>query len=240
MVAELFASPLKIYSPVPRMTGEIIFSMENGSIYTFHPQEEAPAKIVTHGGHASGIAMDARATTKLFLADMAHQAILSPEIRDPSSGEGTVTEELVQGFDGEPFLGPHSIVLSKNGEKLYFSDSGPWGETSIQNPKGSIYCIECDPKNIAPLAYNCLAYPSGITLSNDEKFLYVCETGRNRLLRFILKEECPFRFTVFFQFNGRYGPTAITTHAESGNLYVALFEFKGRFGRSYPRVRPKR
>lgn len=90
-----------------------------------------------------------------------------------------------------------------------------------------MYLIECDPGNITPLAYACLAHPSGLCISKDEDFLFVCETGRNRLLRFILNEKCDFRFTVFYQFSGRYGPTAITTHPESGNLYVALFEFKG-------------
>ena len=87
--------------------------------------------------------------------------------------------------------------------------------------------IEKEPGNITPLAYNCLAYPSGICISKDENFLFVCETGRNRILRFDLKDSCTFKFTVFYQFAGRYGPTAITSHPESGNLYVALFEHKG-------------
>lgn len=161
---------------------------------------------------------------------MAHQAILIREVasegKNNESQEGSVTNQIAKEFEGEPFLGPHSIVITKNSEKIYFSDSGPWGETSIQEPRGSIYMIECDPGNITPLAFNCLAYPSGICLSKDEKFLYVCETGRNRLLRFVLKDGCSFRFTVFYQFNGRYGPTAIASHPESGNLYVAMFEFK--------------
>ena len=94
--------------------------------------------------------------------------------------------------------------------------------------QGSIYMIECDPGNITPLAFNCLAHPSGICLSKDEKFLFVCETGRNRLLRFVLPDKFDFKLTVFHQFSGRYGPTAIASHPESGNLYVSLFEFKGK------------
>jgi sugar lactone lactonase YvrE len=46
--------------------------------------------------------------------------------------------------------------------------------------------IDLDENIIRPLALSCLAYPSGLALSTDEKILYVCETGRNRLLRFVL------------------------------------------------------
>ena len=61
-----------------------------------------------------------------------------------------------------------------------------------------MYLIETDPGNITPLAYKCLAHPTGIALSKQEKFLFVCETGRNRLLRFMLNDSCAFRFSVFY------------------------------------------
>lgn len=47
------------------------------------------------------------------------------------------------------------------------------------------------------------------------------------MLRFVLPDKYEFKFTVFHQFSGRFGPTAIAAHPESGNLYVSLFEFKG-------------
>lgn len=46
--------------------------------------------------------------------------------------------------------------------------------------------IDLDDSIIRPLALNCLAYPSGLALSEDEKILYVCETCKNRVLRFVL------------------------------------------------------
>lgn len=119
-------------------------------------------------------------------------------------------------------------MLAINLEKIFFSDSGPWGETSIQEPKGSVYMIDCDPGNITPLAYSCLAHPAGLCVSKDERFVFVCETGRNRLLRFLPSDRFKFKMTVFYQFSGRYGPSDITSHPESGNLYVSLFEFKGK------------
>lgn len=90
--------------------------------------------------------------------------------------------------------------------------------------------IDCDPGNITPLAYSCLAHPSGLCVSKDERFVFVCETGRNRLLRFLPADRFKFKLTVFYQFSGRYGPTDIAVNPESGNLYVSLFEFKGSPG----------
>jgi len=69
---------------------------------------------------------------------------------------------------------------------LFFTDSGPFGDTSLENSKGSVYMVDLDACVIKPLALSCLAYPSGLVLSNDEKILYVCETCRNRVLRFVL------------------------------------------------------
>ena len=172
---------------------------------------------------------------------MAHQAILIRETnQDADPDEKSVTNEIAKEFEGEPFLGPNSIVLTKSGgiralnQKEFTSviaDLGVKPRSRSQkysfSKQGSIYMIDCDPGNISPLAFSCLAHPSGICLSKDEKFLFVCETGRNRLLRFVLADKFEFRFTVFYQFSGRYGPTAIASHPESGNLYVSLFEFKG-------------
>lgn len=46
--------------------------------------------------------------------------------------------------------------------------------------------IDLEGQFIRPLALNCLAYPSGIALSLDERAIYVSETCKNRVLRFVL------------------------------------------------------
>jgi len=61
---------------------------------------------------------------------------------------------------------------------LFFTDSGPFGETSIENPKGSVFLInfkEESYQDILALAFGCLAYPSGLCLSLDENQLYEAE-----------------------------------------------------------------
>ncbi len=74
----------------------------------------------------------------IFLADLANQAILA---RNSDEKEQN-TPELVKEFEGVPLLGPHSLVCSDLNNCLYFTDSGPMGETSIENNKGSVFMID--------------------------------------------------------------------------------------------------
>jgi sugar lactone lactonase YvrE len=60
---------------------------------------------------------------------------------------------------------------------------------------------------LKPLALNCLAYPTGLALSQDESMIYVCEMSTNRLLRFFQKPTGVFHYSVFYQFSGGVGPT---------------------------------
>lgn len=48
--------------------------------------------------------------------------------------------------------------------------------------------IDLETLQIKPLSLNCLSYPSGLALSKDEDILYVAETGKNRLLRFVISD----------------------------------------------------
>ncbi len=69
---------------------------------------------------------------------MAHQAILIREVNangDDLGHNESITNEIAKEFENEPFIGPNSITVSQNSERIYFTDSGPWGETSIQEAK---------------------------------------------------------------------------------------------------------
>ena len=245
-VDEIYSSELHLYSPISRYNNDIVMSCENGSIVRLHQDKSSESvgeyqldKIFTIGGQSYGISMDDNNENRVYIADMAHQAILIREYKSNVDGEaidgnedgsqeveGSTINEIIKEYNKEPFIGPNNLVISKNGDRIYFTDSGPWGETSIQDSKGSVYMIDKESGLITPLSYSCLAHPCGMVLSKDERFLYVCETGRNRILRFYLKDSCTFKYTVFYQFNGRYGPTSITEHSESSNLYVSLYEYR--------------
>lgn len=118
----------------------------------------------------------------------------------------------------------------------------------MASPKGSVFCISPDGRLLQPLALSCLAHPSGVAVSPDEKTLcaphcritdpllqpqrrlavaacrYVCETMANRVLRFVQKPAGVFHFSVFHQFSGGLGPSGVTCDS-NGNVYVGRMDF---------------
>jgi len=44
--------------------------------------------------------------------------------------------------------------------------------------------IDMAQQNIKPLALRCLDRPTGMAYGQSQQLFYVCETGKNRLLRF--------------------------------------------------------
>lgn len=67
-------------------------------------------------------------------------------------------------------------------------------------------------------------FKNGLDLMTNKSNRYVCETCKNRVLRFVLTPQGIFYFSVFATFSGRYGPIACTV-SPSDLLYVARYEF---------------
>ncbi|EGR27644.1 strictosidine synthase, putative [Ichthyophthirius multifiliis] len=205
------ASPFEIDGALylVAQNGEILSFKENQLKNEFHFAGQPSSLVIESSGKA------------FYLADMAHQSIVSRIIDDNGREE---IHEIIKEYEGSPLLGPHSLVLSESLNSLIFTDSGPFGETSIENSTGSVFIIDLEESVIRPLALNCLAYPSGLALSLDEKILFVCETCKNRVLRFVLTPQGIFYFSVFVNFQGRFGPITCSV-SSSDLLYVGRFEF---------------
>ena len=60
------------------------------------------------------------------------------------------------------------MILSDKNNCLYFTDSGPLGETSIESPLGSVFAIDLSVSMLKPISDSKLAHPCGITMSLDE------------------------------------------------------------------------
>ena len=131
---------------------------------------------------------------------------------------------MIKDFDGSNLKGPNQMVLSEKNNCLFFTDSGPLGESSLENPTGSIFAIDLGVSMLKPIVYGKLAHPSGVALSPQENVLYVAETLNNRILRVVIHSSGVYHTSVFHQFSGRLGPTALACSPE-GLLYVARFDF---------------
>lgn len=131
--------------------------------------------------------------------------------------------ELVKEYETKPFKGPSSVAVDSAGN-IFFLDSGPLGETTLSDPKGSAFQITADAQLLQPLALECLAHPCALALSPDQHTIYIAEMMANRLLRLVQRAGV-FHSSVFYQFSGRIGPSGIACCSTSGNLYVTHYDF---------------
>ena len=70
-----------------------------------------------------------------------------------------------------------------------------------------------------------MAYPADLIYEPIIGTGYIAETFANRILRITENPQGIFHTSVFYVFNGRVGPTAITLD-DQGNIYVARYEYQ--------------
>ena len=176
-------------------------------------------------GQPSGAVFDSSGS--IYAADFGHSAVLSIQ---PDGSQ----DPVVAIYEDRPFKGPHSIAVDKTGS-VFFTDSGPVGETGLSSPTGSVFCIVNSPSGgqmLKPISLGNLAYPAGVAV--DGKFIYVAEMMANRIIRYYEKPEGVYHGSVFYQFSGGVGPSCICCDA-LGNIYVGHYEIKesGQEGRVF-------
>mmetsp|Transcript_57397 Transcript_57397/g.92859 ORF Transcript_57397/g.92859 Transcript_57397/m.92859 type:complete len:213 (+) Transcript_57397:134-772(+) len=142
-------------------------------------KKRCEARDAQSSGSPSSLVFDA--TEALFVADFAKRAIISqrPTLADAEDERFEEFDVLVGDYEGKPFCGPNCLAFDGEGN-LFFTDSGPMGETSLENPKGSVFCVEVADQLLKPLALECLAHPSGVAVSPDGKVVFVAETIANQ------------------------------------------------------------
>ncbi|RYH15330.1 SMP-30/gluconolactonase/LRE family protein [archaeon] len=155
----------------------------------------------------------------LYTADFAHMAVLAYT-------EDGQQEMVVSVYEDKPLKGPNGIALIDG--DIFFTDSGPFGETGLHAPLGSLFVISNSPSGqiLKPISLNNLAYPAGIAVTKDKKFIYVAETMQNRVLRFFQRPAGVYHGSVFYTLSGGVGPSSLALDS-NGNLYVGQFDVKG-------------
>eukprot|EP00455_Lapot_gusevi_P048961 TRINITY_DN6855_c0_g1_i2.p1 TRINITY_DN6855_c0_g1~~TRINITY_DN6855_c0_g1_i2.p1 ORF type:complete len:289 (-),score=41.71 TRINITY_DN6855_c0_g1_i2:66-932(-) len=203
-------------------SGDLYLAVQNGDILRISDRKDSHPEIASRTqGQPQGLAFDP--SGRLLICDLAHQAIMY-------ANEDGEAAPLVSDYEDKAFKGPSSVCLDSN-HVVYFTDSGHFGETTLQSPKGSLFAVVGNA--LQPLAYECLAHPCSVAAcalpsasgaSASSECVYVCEMMQNRILRFIQHPKGVYHATVFYQFSGGVGPSSVVCDGH-GNLFVARYNF---------------
>ena len=126
-------------------------------------------------------------------------------------------EVISAGFEGKPFNRPNDLVITENGN-IYFSDPKSYGYNKTD---GRVFFL--NPKSgELKLAAEKLAFPNGINISPLDGKLYLSESAKNRVIRFVINSDGTLSGKeVFAELPG--GDPDGLEFDEEGNLYVAHF-----------------
>lgn len=141
--------------------------------------------------------------------------------------QGLCTYNVVSGeykvhasaFEGTKFLGLNDLVLDGNGG-AYFTDPG---QSDYLTKNGCVYYVNYGDGSYAiEKISDGFAYPNGITISPDGKFLYVAEFNTNSIICVPSKTYTEGKDTpyVVARLSGGHGPDGVLTDME-GNIYSA-------------------
>ena len=211
---------LGMCGPVVMGNGTIVVaSLDSGELFTIaHTQDDTLPSSLELLAHTDGVpaALAAVDGKTLFVADLAKPAVLRRNGADGS------LEEFVSEYEARRFKGPSAICVDASGN-MYFTDSGPLGESTLTSRSGSVFTVSRDGQLLQPIALECLAHPSGVAMAPNDSALFVTEMLMNRLLRAVQRPAGVWHCSVFYQFSGSLGPSAVACDAD-GVLYVALYD----------------
>ena len=140
-------------------------------------------------------------------------------------GKGTILkinkdkqiEVYSKGYKGEKFNRPNDLTFDKNGN-LFFTDPKSYDKNILD---GRIFLVDAKTKEVI-LLEDSLAFPNGINISPIDGKLYVCESAKQKIVRYtITKENKLVDKQDFVEIPGG-DPDGIEFDV-NGNLYAAHF-----------------
>lgn len=126
-------------------------------------------------------------------------------------------EVYADGYKGERFNRPNDLVLDANGN-LFFTDPKSYDVNILD---GRIFFIDVITKEVS-IAEDSLAFPNGINISPIDGKLYVCESAKQKIVRYTITDQNKLIEKEDFVKIPGGDPDGIEFDIE-GNLYAAHF-----------------
>jgi gluconolactonase len=160
-------------------------SLHAGHIWKFDPTTGKTSIFRSPSGMSNGIKFDARGDMIVCEgADSGGQRVIRTNMK-------TGMSYIVAGkFNGRPFNSPNDVTIDENG-RMYFSDPRYLGHEAIEQPVFGVYRI--DTAGSVHRIITDAGKPNGVSVSPDQKSLYVVSNDNGSTGLEQLSEETPVR-----------------------------------------------
>jgi gluconolactonase len=163
--------------PIGMRDGSLIFTETNASRITKIDKDGKTSTFLENTNGSNGLAFDSKGR------------LISVQTTPGKTQIGVIYPKgsekmLVDNFEGKPFGRPNDLVVSSKGA-IYFTDPA-----NVQNPPlpPAVYYAPPEGGKAVKVAEN-INFPNGLTLSRDEKILYVNDARGPNLLAFDVKPD---------------------------------------------------
>ena len=191
--------------------GELLMFNEDGNYSTFSTLGGMPRCIYFNSSN-----------NLIYIADLMNKVVYEKGL-DKDKEMNLIFKD----YCGVSLKGPTSIIGSKDDDYIIVTDAGLFGSSGVNNQNGSIYLYDIINNVLRPIILNNLSYPCDIYHDKEEDIFYVCDMLSNRVLRLIQSPKGVFHASVFYTFNGKLGPSALSMD-DMGNIYVSRSDFFGK------------
>lgn len=155
------------------LDGYLYAGGEAGQIYRIDIAQRSVEVVGQTGGFILGLALDA--ASNIHACDSGRKQVVRVQ------PDGTV-QEYAAGSPDRPMVSPNYPVFTSGG-RLFVSDCGNWAGND-----GCIYVIEPDG-SCAVWCSELTAFPNGLALDEEERYLYVIESEAERVSRLPILED---------------------------------------------------
>ena len=186
--------------------GTVYAGGEAGQVYRISQDGKSVEEFANTGGFCLGLALDR--DENIYVCDLRKQALMKV------TQQGTVS--LVADFvDGVKIRTPNFGVFDSQGN-LYFSDSGEWKQAN-----GVVWRLSHQGK-VELFAAGPFHFANGLALDAQERYLYVVESNRDRVVRIEIKADGSSGSPKVFAEGLARVPDGMAFDA-AGNLYVTTY-----------------